>query len=74
LDEDETADYILLRLSTAGLAADTFSKDAVQHIFQACQGVPRRINNLCSLALLRAKSRKLQIVDASFLKELTDLD
>ena len=74
LDEDETTDYILLRLSTVGLPADTFSKDALQHIFQACQGVPRRINNLCSLALLRAKSRKLQTIDAAFLKELTDLD
>jgi type II secretory pathway predicted ATPase ExeA len=74
LDEDETADYILLRLSTAGFNADTFSQDAVQHIFQACQGVPRRINNLCSLALLRAKSKKLQVIDAAFLKELTDLD
>lgn len=74
LDEDETADYIRLRLSSAGLSSETFSPEALQYIFQACQGVPRRINNLCSLALLRAKSKKLQNVDAAFLKELTDLD
>jgi len=74
LDEDETANYIQLRLAAAGLSSDTFSQEALQYIFQVCQGVPRRINNLGSLALLRAKSKKLQIVDAGLLKELTDLD
>jgi type II secretory pathway predicted ATPase ExeA len=74
LDENQTADYIRLRLSAAGLSADIFSPEALQFIFQVCQGVPRRINNLCSLALLRAKSKKLQIIDAAFLKELSDLD
>lgn len=74
LDEDETADYIRLRLSAAGLSPESFSQEALQYIFQVCQGVPRRINNLCSLALLRAKSKKLQLVDAGLLKELADLD
>ena len=74
LDEDETANYVLLRLSTVGLPADTFSPEALHYIFQACQGVPRRINNLCSLALLKAKSKKLRVIDADFLKQLADLD
>lgn len=74
LDEDESANYIQLRLSAAGLSSDIFSAEALQYIFQACQGVPRRINNLCLLALLRAKSKKLQIIEAAFLKELADLD
>jgi type II secretory pathway predicted ATPase ExeA len=74
LDEDETANYIQLRLSAAALSSDAFSPEALQYVFQVCQGVPRRINNLCSLALLRAKSKKLQVIDAVLLKELTDLD
>lgn len=74
LDEDETVNYIQLRLSAAGLLSDTFSPDALQYIFQVCQGIPRRINNLCSLALLKAKSKKIQVINATFLKELTDLD
>jgi type II secretory pathway predicted ATPase ExeA len=74
LDEEETTDYIRLRLSSAALSTDMFSQEALQYIFQVCQGVPRRINNLCSLALLRAKSKKLQAIDAGLLKELTDLD
>lgn len=74
LDEDETANYIQLRLSAAALSSDAFSPEALQYVFQVCQGVPRRINNLCSLALLRAKSKKLQVIDAVLLKKLTDLD
>jgi type II secretory pathway predicted ATPase ExeA len=74
LDEDETRSYIQQRLSTAGLSGDIFSPEAFQYIFQSCQGVPRRINNLCSLAMLRVKSRKLTIIDLAILKELADLD
>ena len=74
LDEEETAEYVQLRLSTVGLPVDTFSPEALQYIFQVCQGVPRRINNLCSLSLLKAKSKKLRIIEVDFLKELADLD
>lgn len=74
LDQEETASYIQLRLSVAGAASDTFLPDSLQYIFQICQGVPRRINNLCSLAMLRAKSRKLETINVALLKELADLE
>jgi type II secretory pathway predicted ATPase ExeA len=74
LDEDETVSYIQQRLVTAGQASDTFSAEACQFVFQACQGVPRRINNLCSLAMLKARSKKRSTIDVAFLKELADLD
>lgn len=74
LDEDETTKYIQLRLLTASAALDIFSADALQYIFQLSQGVPRRVNTICSLALLKAKSKKLQTVDTALLKELADLE
>lgn len=74
LDQDETIRYIQLRLSSAGLPPDLFSPDALHQIFQVCQGLPRKINNLCSLALLKAKAMKLWTIDAAFLNQLTDLD
>jgi type II secretory pathway predicted ATPase ExeA len=74
LDQDETVNYIQLRLSIAGASPDTFLPDALQYIFQTCQGVPRRINNLCSLAMLKAKSKKLETINVALLKELADLD
>ena len=74
LNHDETTRYIQLRLISAGMAADLFSQDALHRIFQLCEGLPRRINNLCSLALLRAKAMKRSTLDAAFLNELADLD
>lgn len=74
LNQEETLRYVRLRLSSAGLPPDFFSHDALLQIFQICEGLPRRINNLCSLAMLRAKARKLDCVDAAFLTELADQD
>jgi type II secretory pathway predicted ATPase ExeA len=74
LDEDETASYIRQRLTVAGLSPDIFLPDALQYIFQTCQGVPRKINNLCSLATLKAKSKKLEAINVALIKELADLE
>ena len=74
LDQDETIKYIQHRLSLAGMQPDFFSEDASQFIFQMSEGLPRRINNACSLALLHAATTKHSSIDASFLKELVDLD
>jgi type II secretory pathway predicted ATPase ExeA len=74
LDQDETVNYIQRRLEIAGAPSDTFLPDALQYIFQTCQGVPRKINNLCSLAMLKAKSKKLATINAALLKELADLE
>ncbi|MBZ0185083.1 MAG: AAA family ATPase [Candidatus Obscuribacterales bacterium] len=74
LDQDETIRYIQLRLAAAGVADDLFSQDALLLVFQLSEGVLRRINNLCSLALLKAKSQKRTIIDAAFIKEISELD
>lgn len=74
LDQDETIRYIQLRLSAAGVRPELFSPDALLLIFQLSEGVLRRINNLCSLALLKAKSQKHTTIDAAFIKEMAELD
>ncbi len=74
LDQDETISYIQQRLSAAGLSSDIFSKDALLLVFQITEGVPRRINNLCSLLLLKARTKKLSTIDAAFVSEIADLD
>jgi len=74
LNQDETTRYIQLRLLAAGMAPEVFSQDAFHQIFQLCEGLPRRVNNLCSLALLRAKVMKRSTIDAAFINELADLD
>ncbi|MGH9624784.1 MAG: ExeA family protein [Bryobacteraceae bacterium] len=74
LDQDETINYIQLRLTAAGLSPEVFTPEALLVVFQVSEGVLRRINNLCSLVLLKAKARKRAMVDAVFVKEISELD
>jgi type II secretory pathway predicted ATPase ExeA len=48
----ETGRYIAHRLRVAGTPENPFPDDAVETIHRLSQGLPRRINRLCDLALL----------------------
>jgi type II secretory pathway predicted ATPase ExeA len=74
LDQDETIRYIQQRLSAAGLSPEFFANDALLLIFQISEGILRRINNLCSLVLLRATLKKRTVIDAAFVQEIAELD
>ncbi|MCI0564294.1 MAG: AAA family ATPase [Nitrososphaera sp.] len=74
LDQDETIRYIQVRMSAAGLSPDLFEKEALFLVFQITEGVLRRINNLCSLVLLKAKSKKRATVDQAFVHEIAELN
>jgi type II secretory pathway predicted ATPase ExeA len=60
----ETAQYIVHRLSVAGLQRDSpFTARATRRIYQHTRGVPRRINLLCDRALLGAYANGKRQVD-----------
>ena len=61
--EENTSDYVKHRISTAGAASEVFSPKAFELIHDLSGGIPRRINNICNLALLLGASRNLQTVD-----------
>jgi hypothetical protein len=42
-----------------------FAEGAMQRIFAASQGIPRITNQICSQALLDAKSKKMDVVEES---------
>ncbi len=64
LSEDETRTYIEHRLRVAGWADfPHFEDSAFPAIYRFCEGVPRRINNVCDRLLL-----------FSFLEELSSID
>lgn len=52
LSAQETAEYVRHRLQVAGRPAGVFSDEALMSIAELSQGVPRRINQVCDLALL----------------------
>jgi type II secretory pathway predicted ATPase ExeA len=52
LTADETAGYVQHRLTAAGTPQTVFNAQALDTLYYESQGLPRRINRLCDLALL----------------------
>lgn len=63
LDPGETKSYIQHQIESAGCDRPLFTTEAVQLIHRHTQGIPRKINNLCTSCLLMACSREESIVD-----------
>ena len=61
--EQETKEYIEYRLQVAQARKEIFEEDAYREIYFYSMGVPRRINNLCDLALLVAFGNGLAMID-----------
>ena len=72
LTEEETGDYIAHRLRAGGAKDDLFSQDAIKTIFHASQGIPREINNLCTVAILKAQTLGVQKIDAKLVRQVID--
>lgn len=66
LSDSETRQYILTRLNAAGAGKKqpVFEDTAIDAIFEASGGVPRRINTLATSALIVAAARKQRLVCA----------
>jgi len=65
LSVQETRDYILLRLKAANTGTKpVFEEAAFEAIFDASGGVPRRINNIATSALIVAAARNRRLVSA----------
>lgn len=64
LSEEETRTYIEHRLRVAGWSDNPqFDEAAFPTIYQFCEGVPRRINNLCDRLLLYAFLEEVKVID-----------
>ncbi|MGI9450964.1 MAG: XrtA/PEP-CTERM system-associated ATPase [Geminicoccaceae bacterium] len=76
LDETEIGPYIEHRLKQVGWQGDpSFEADACALIFEHCNGVPRRINLVCSrLLVLGALEESHVIDDEAVLEVMEELD
>lgn len=67
---EETYDYVLSRVSAAGGNADTiFNDDALRAVYQATDGIPRLINQVCDHALVMAFAGGRQQIDGAGIEE-----
>lgn len=67
---DETKAYILHRLRVAGVDRPIFEEDAFQAIHESTGGIPRRINQVCDLALLAGFGIKSPKITTSIVQEV----
>lgn len=72
LQAEEVGAYLAYRLDCAGGRQDLFSRSAVELISQHSGGIPRRINQLASLALLEGFGRGVSQIDADVVSAVTD--
>jgi type II secretory pathway predicted ATPase ExeA len=76
LDLSETIGYIKHHVRIAGYTAGPlFTDDAIQRIFEYTKGIPRRINQVCTTALMAGLIDQKSILDESTVrKAIADLD
>ena len=71
LSEEDTRKFIAHRLSKAGVTRTIFSDASLDLIFRSSGGIPRKINNICDLALVMGFARNLVDIDVPVIRELT---
>lgn len=69
---EETAGYIEHRLQAAGATRSIFSPEAIQLAHQLSQGIPRKINRLCDLALVVGCAAQQHTIEAEQLQSVSD--
>jgi type II secretory pathway predicted ATPase ExeA len=72
LSKEDTFNYVRGRLLTAGLSPTVFSDEALQQIFAYSEGIPRKVNNLCSHLMLKVQSLDLLEINAGLVKQVID--
>lgn len=70
LKPEETRAYIHHRLQVAGAAREIFDEGACAAIHDSTGGIPRRINQICDLALLTGYGAGASMVTADIVKEV----
>ena len=70
LSFEGTKDYILFRLEHAGGRESIFTSDAIRLIHEYANGIPRKINQICDMALLVTSYEKKQNVDVEDVRKV----
>ena len=66
-DRAQTQDYISSHMRYAGELREIFSPSAVDAVFSFSGGVARKINKICSMALLYAAQNSMRSIDGSII-------
>lgn len=70
LTSDETIEYMRHRLKIAGATKKVFDDNAIKIIYDQSGGIPRRINQICDMALLTGYGKQAQIINEDIVMEV----
>ena len=70
LKAEEIQTYIHHRLKVAGCGKNLFDEDTFEMIYESTGGIPRRINQICDLALLTGFGMKSKTITAAIIREV----
>ena len=73
LGREEVPKYIRHRLEVIGATNEIFAEDSYDHIFRQSGGIPRRINQICDMALLTGYSERVKVIDGNIIKTVVKL-
>ena len=65
LGREEIPKYINHRLKVTGSTQEIFEKGSYDYIFRQSGGIPRRINQLCDMALLTGYYKGINTIDSA---------
>ena len=72
LNEEETKNYILHRLSVSGRTEPIFTEKVYKLIYKKSGGIPRRINQICDMCLLTGFHYEAKIIDEKIVNETVE--
>jgi type II secretory pathway predicted ATPase ExeA len=70
LEQEQIPEYIQHRLNIAGATRKIFEDNAFSSIYEGSGGIPRRINQICSLALFVGFGRAQKTIDSKLINEV----
>lgn len=71
LDDMRVAEYIHHRLKVAGIEKELFRGKAINKIKDYSEGLPRKINNICEIALMQGMFEKRLDIDDELIDKVT---
>jgi type II secretory pathway predicted ATPase ExeA len=69
LDERESAEYVNYRLKVAGALRSIFNEEALKIIYGQSGGIPRRINQICDMALLLGFGKGRSVISEEIIRD-----
>jgi len=72
LDREGSKKYILRKLEGAGCHQTVFEEQALETVINACNGVPRKINQMCNQCLLIGNNQNKNMIDIDVVMDAAD--